>query len=76
LIIAVRLTARKDGPLWGKLNKTIIMRPKRKKFKVHLYYRGEINAQTKFTDEIDEARRWVADAEHGEIINEQNINIQ
>ena len=52
------------------------MRPKRKKFKVRLYYRGEINDQTKFTDEIDEARRWVADAEHGEIINEQNINIQ
>jgi len=52
------------------------MRPKIKKFKVHLYYRGEINDQTKFTDEIDEARRWVADAEHGEIINEQNINIQ
>ncbi len=45
-------------------------------FKVHLYYRGEIDDQTKYTPHIQEARRWVADAAHGTIINQNNIVIQ
>jgi hypothetical protein len=46
------------------------------KLTVHLYYGGHHPAETKYTQSIDEARKWVADAEHGEIINEQNIMVQ
>jgi len=33
------------------------------KLTVHLYYGGHQPAETKYTSSIDEARRWVADAE-------------
>lgn len=46
------------------------------KLTVHLYYGGEHPSETKYTNDIDQARRWVADAEHGEIINSQNISIE
>ena len=43
---------------------------------VHLYYGGHHPSETKHTSSIDMARRWVADAEHGEIINSENIVIE
>lgn len=43
---------------------------------IHLYYGGEHPAETKYSNDIEEARRWVADAEHGEIINEHNISVE
>lgn len=43
------------------------------KLTVHLYYGGEHPSETKYTYDIEKARRWVADAEYGEIINNQNI---
>lgn len=46
------------------------------KLTVHLYYGGEQPAETKYTSSIYEARRWVANAEHGEIINDQNIMVE
>lgn len=46
------------------------------KLTVHLYYGGEHPPETKYTSSIDQARKWVSEAEHGEIINEQNILIQ
>jgi len=49
---------------------------KKSKLTVHLYYEGEHPADTRYTDDIQEARGWVADAKHGEIINQQNIIIQ
>ncbi len=49
---------------------------KKMKLIVHLFYGGHHPSQTKYTSDIDEARRWVADAEYGEIINSQNIVIQ
>jgi len=45
-------------------------------FKVHLYYSGEMEDETKHTPHIEQARRWVADAAHGTIINQNNIVIQ
>lgn len=45
------------------------------KLTVHLYYGNEHPNETKFTNDIDLARKWVLEAEHGEIINEQNIII-
>ena len=45
-------------------------------FKVNLYYGGEYEMQTKYTPYIDEARLWVSEVEHGEIINNQGIFIQ
>ena len=49
---------------------------KKMKLTVHLYYGGSHPSETKYTDDIDQARRWVADAEHGEIINSQNISVE
>ncbi len=49
---------------------------KQMKLTVHLYYGGEYPPETFYTNSIDEARRWVSGAEHGEIFNEQNIQIQ
>ncbi len=49
---------------------------KKSKLIVHLYYGGEHPSETRYTDDIQEARGWVAGAEHGEIINQQNIVIQ
>lgn len=46
------------------------------KLTVHLYYGGAHPSETKHTNDIDQARRWVADAEHGEIINSQNISVE
>ena len=46
------------------------------KLTVHLYYGGHQPDETKFTNDIDLARRWVAEAEHGVIYNEQNIVIE
>tara|TARA_R110000744_G_scaffold5910_2_gene20867 strand:+ start:879 stop:1031 length:153 start_codon:yes stop_codon:yes gene_type:complete len=43
---------------------------------IHLYYAGDLPSETKQTNSIDEARRWVADAEHGIIVNDQNIIIE
>lgn len=43
---------------------------------VHLYYGGEHPSETKHTQDIEQARRWVADACHGEIINDYNIIIE
>jgi hypothetical protein len=60
---------------------------KRLKLKVHLYWNKDVwfnnefikmgdFAETEYTNDIEEARKWVADADHGEIFNEQNIKIQ
>jgi hypothetical protein len=49
---------------------------KKMKLTVHLYYGGHHPSETKYTDNIDQARKWVAGAEHGEIINEQNIIVE
>ncbi len=49
---------------------------KEMKLTVHLYYGGHQPAETKYTNSIHEARRWVADVEHGEIINDQNIVVE
>lgn len=49
---------------------------KKMKLIVHLFYGGHHPSQTKYTCDIGEARGWVADAEHGEIINSENIVIQ
>lgn len=45
-------------------------------FKVILYHGGEYEMQTKYTPYIDEARFWLSQAEHGQIINNQGIAIQ
>jgi len=49
---------------------------KKMKLTVHLFYGGEHPSETKHTQDIDQARRWVADACHGEIINDNNIIIE
>lgn len=49
---------------------------KKMNLKVYLYYGRKISAETKYTSDIDQARRWVAHAEGGNITNEQNIKIK
>ena len=49
---------------------------KEQTFTVHLYYTGEMSDETKHTTSLDQARRWVADAAHGTIINQNQILIQ
>tara|TARA_R100000544_G_scaffold23644_1_gene11837 strand:+ start:1115 stop:1267 length:153 start_codon:yes stop_codon:yes gene_type:complete len=43
---------------------------------IRLYYSGDHPVETKHSNSIEEARRWVAGAEHGIIINDQNIVIE
>jgi|TARA_R100001509_G_C4786267_1_gene188176 hypothetical protein len=47
-----------------------------KKFRVHLYNGHEMPYIIKETTDIDEARRWVANSEHGHIYNWNNILVQ
>lgn len=49
---------------------------KKSKLVVHLYYGGDQPSKTRYTDDIEQARRWVSEAHHGQIINQQNILIQ
>jgi len=49
---------------------------KKMKLTVHLFYGGEHPSETKHTQDIDQARRWVAEACNGEIINDNNIIIE
>lgn len=45
-------------------------------YKVFLYHGGESADEIKTTDNIETARKWVAQSEHGVIENEQGINVQ
>jgi len=45
-------------------------------FTVHLYFGGERAPETRFTEDIEQAREWVKEAEHGEIINPSGILVQ
>lgn len=45
-------------------------------FKVCLYYGGEMPNEQRYTPNIQEARKWVTEAEHGTIENQNNILIQ
>jgi len=45
-------------------------------FKVCLYYGGEMPNEQRYTPSIDVARKWVTEAEHGTIENQNNILIQ
>tara|TARA_Y100000114_G_scaffold142491_1_gene149126 strand:+ start:972 stop:1124 length:153 start_codon:yes stop_codon:yes gene_type:complete len=45
------------------------------KYRVELYFGGELPDEVKYTFCIDEARELVNGAEHGIIINEQGISV-
>ncbi len=60
---------------------------KQMKLRVHLYWNKDVwfnnefikmgdFAETEYTNSIDKARSWVAQADYGKIFNEQNIEIQ
>lgn len=49
---------------------------RKENYTVHLYFGGEEPDAVMRTTDIDVARRWVNEAEHGLILNNQNIPVQ
>mgnify|MGYP001157093433 CR=1 FL=1 len=45
-------------------------------YQVELFYGGEQPDEIKTTTDIEEARKWVSECEHGIILNEQGIAVQ
>ncbi len=46
------------------------------KYKVYMYHGGESADEVRETNDIDEARKWVTECEHGVIENESGMKIQ
>ena len=49
---------------------------RKENYTVHLFFGGEEPDAVMHTTDIDVARRWVNEAEHGLILNNQNIPVQ
>jgi hypothetical protein len=49
---------------------------RQEKYSVHLFFGGEEQDTIWYTTDIEQARRWVNEAEHGVIVNSSGIAVQ